>query len=662
MTDRRHLLPLVLLACATLRPVVAGAAPFAYVANRTLDAVTVIDTATDTISGTIALAAGTQPQGVAITPDGKHIYVGSIGGFTVAVADAATNAVTTTVNVFGNTIGLAVRPDGTKVYGAGGSSTVKIIDTATNALGGFIFSSGMGSIQFPQRVAINPTGTRAYVANAGFFNTAIVDTTGSPVVTASVSTGIYEGLVVSPDGTRVYGGNNFGPPSFIPILGVLDTTTNTYPGGVFMTDAPREVALHPDGVRLFVSTPTGISVVDTSIGTEIQYMPIGVDNWGVDVHPDGTRVYLVDGGSASVYVLDANTLGLFTTIPVGGQPFAFSRFMGPAAVCGDGNVTFPEQCDDGNTDAGDCCAPNCTFEAAASPCADDGSLCTTDQCDGAGACVHPSITCNDGDLCTTDGCNPGTGCTTTPVTCDDGNACTANTCVSPTGCAYPPITCDDGDACTTDGCNPLTGCTTTPTTCTDGDVCTDDGCNPLTGCTFTPRPDGDNDGLCDDVDPCTSPAPLASARLKMTRLGLPLGDERYVLSGRVTLPHPFAPALDPAVNGLRLLLSGASGSIFDTTIAGGAGWSAKPTRWTFSTHVPALPASVTKIAIWDRSASAPGELKIVVQGRNAAFLLGPGDLPLAATIVVDPPTATTGQCGAVTFTCVPGSSGKLTCR
>jgi YVTN family beta-propeller protein/cysteine-rich repeat protein len=661
MTDRRHLLPLLLLACVGLWPRAAGAAPFAYVANRTLDAVTVIDTATDTISGTITLAPGTQPQGVAIAPNGKRIYVGSIGTFTVSVADAATNAVTTTAGVLGNVISLAVKPGGSKVYCAGGSITIKLIDTAFDTFAGFITSSGAGTIQFPQRVAFNPSGTRAYVANGAFNNMVTIDTATQTVI-SSLSAGIYTGLVVSPDGARLYGGNAFGPPSFLALLSVVDTATNTSLPGIFVTDAPREVALHPDGVRLFVSLPTGISVVDTSIGAEIQYMPIGSDNWGIDVHPDGTRVYLVDAGAGTVTVLDADTLGVFTTIPVGGQPFGLSRFIGPAAVCGDGIVTFPEQCDDGNTDAGDCCAPDCTFEAAAGPCADDGSLCTTDQCNGAGACLHPSITCDDGNLCTTDGCNPGTGCTTTPITCDDLNACTANTCIPATGCAFPPITCDDGDACTTDGCDSGTGCTTTPITCTDGDVCTDDGCNPLTGCTFTPRPDGDNDGVCDDIDPCTGTAALTAARLKMTRLGLPLGDERYELAGRVTLPHPFAPPLNPAVNGVRLLLSGANGPIFDTTIAGGAGWSAKPTRWTFSTHVPSLPASVSKIAIWDRSASVPGELKFVVQGRNGAFPVGPTDLPLAATLVFDPPTATTGQCGAVTFTCVPGSNGKLTCR
>src|SRR5262249_44722119 len=125
---------------------------------------------------------------------------------------------------------------------------------------------------------------------------------------------------------------------------------------------------------------------------------------------------------------------------------------------------------------------------------------------------------------------------------------------------------------------------------------------------------------------------------------------------------PFSPALNPAVSGIRLLLSGANGPIFDTTVAGGAGWTSKPTRWTFSTHVPTLPASVAKIAIWDRSGSAPGLLRFVVQGKTGASPRAVGALPRPPPLVPDPPTATTGQCGSVTLTCVPGTKGKLTCR
>lgn len=73
--------------------------------------------------------------------------------------------------------------------------------------------------------------------------------------------------------------------------------------------------------------------------------------------------------------------------PEGVDQVSFSVI--PASVCGDGAVELAEQCDDGNTLDGDCCAADCTFEPAGSACPGDGDVCTQDVCDGAGSCTHP---------------------------------------------------------------------------------------------------------------------------------------------------------------------------------------------------------------------------------------------------------------------------------
>jgi CSLREA domain-containing protein len=55
-------------------------------------------------------------------------------------------------------------------------------------------------------------------------------------------------------------------------------------------------------------------------------------------------------------------------------------------VCGNGIKEPGEDCDDGNTNNGDCCSATCTFEAAGSSCDDGDSNTVNDQCDGAGVC------------------------------------------------------------------------------------------------------------------------------------------------------------------------------------------------------------------------------------------------------------------------------------
>jgi YVTN family beta-propeller protein len=80
----------------------------AYVTNSsaTFGSVSVIETATNTMSDTISI--GPNAQSIAITPDGRHAYAASFGSNSVWVIDTATNAVITTVAVGLAPVGVAV--------------------------------------------------------------------------------------------------------------------------------------------------------------------------------------------------------------------------------------------------------------------------------------------------------------------------------------------------------------------------------------------------------------------------------------------------------------------------------------------------------------------------------------------------------------------------
>jgi cysteine-rich repeat protein len=63
--------------------------------------------------------------------------------------------------------------------------------------------------------------------------------------------------------------------------------------------------------------------------------------------------------------------------------------------CGDGEIGPGEECDDGNSEDGDCCSATCLYEDPGTECG-DGNACTgADVCDGAGVCAAggPSSTC-----------------------------------------------------------------------------------------------------------------------------------------------------------------------------------------------------------------------------------------------------------------------------
>ena len=69
-----------------------GCAGRAYVTNTVADTVSVINTATNLVVGS-PIAVGTDPAGVAITPDGAFAYVTNNLDDTVSVINTATNAV-----------------------------------------------------------------------------------------------------------------------------------------------------------------------------------------------------------------------------------------------------------------------------------------------------------------------------------------------------------------------------------------------------------------------------------------------------------------------------------------------------------------------------------------------------------------------------------------
>ena len=56
------------------------------------------------------------PFGVSVSPDGSKVYVTNCSDNTVSVINTATNTVTATITVGSAPYGVSVSPDGSKVY------------------------------------------------------------------------------------------------------------------------------------------------------------------------------------------------------------------------------------------------------------------------------------------------------------------------------------------------------------------------------------------------------------------------------------------------------------------------------------------------------------------------------------------------------------------
>ena len=119
--------------CVLIVPMMAFSAPFAYIPNFNSDNVSVIDSASNTVTATVSV--GVHPIGVSVNSTGTRVYVTNYSSNSVSVIDTASNTVTATVSVGSVPIGVSVNPAGTRAYVANFvDGTVSVIDTASNTV------------------------------------------------------------------------------------------------------------------------------------------------------------------------------------------------------------------------------------------------------------------------------------------------------------------------------------------------------------------------------------------------------------------------------------------------------------------------------------------------------------------------------------------------
>jgi len=169
-----------------------------------------------------------------------------------------------------------------------------------------------------------------------------------------------EALVVDPQSpTTLYLGS--------VIRGVLKSTD----GGV--TWSPRNAGLTSLWVAALAIDPLSPTILYAGIGNADVYRSVdGGESW--TAFNDGFAAR----GAFSLAIDPVSPNRLYA----GSEAGVFAIELS----CGNGRIDPGEECD--HAARGDCCSPVCTFEPSGSACADDGSICTSDICDGAGACRH----------------------------------------------------------------------------------------------------------------------------------------------------------------------------------------------------------------------------------------------------------------------------------
>ncbi|TME74564.1 MAG: hypothetical protein E6I48_09045 [Chloroflexi bacterium] len=196
-----------------------------------------------------------------------------------------------------------------------------------------------------------------------------------------------------------------------------------------------------------------------------------------------------------------------------------------------------------------------------------------------------------------------------------------------------------------------------------GEQCDDGGANGSTPCCSASCEliDGDRDGVCDALDPCTNTqlVQIEAPRL-VARLTSP-GDMTFDVRGAMVVPP--SPPIDAASKGIRLVMKNFYEVPLDATVPGGLGWGDSGGGWVYRDPVGAN-GGITRVVLRQIGAT-PGALAFDIKGKRARFPDLVGVLPLKVSVVIDSPTAVTGQCGEEyvrTALCALNSSGRtLSC-
>jgi YVTN family beta-propeller protein len=303
---------------------------FAFITNINSNTVSVINTENNNLTATVPV--GINPAGVAVSPDGKKVYVTNANynhRGSVSVIDTAISKVTATIDIGEkySPCGIAITPDGNKLYVADRDiNGVSVIDTATNTV---IATVSAG--KWPMGVAASPDGTKVYVTNRYNNNVSVIDTgTNVIIATVNVEPG-PSGITVSPDGTKLYVTN-----CESNTLSEIDTGSNTVTATVPVEEWPMGVAASPDGTKIYVSDQrsNNVSVIDSTTKTVIAAVKVKRSPYGIAVTQDGTKVYVVNCGDEddlgnTVSIIDTVTNRVIATEKTGFSPVAFGQFISP---------------------------------------------------------------------------------------------------------------------------------------------------------------------------------------------------------------------------------------------------------------------------------------------------------------------------------------------
>ena len=332
-----------------------------YVANFFSENISVIDTGINHVVTTIE--TGHPVRDVAFTPDNRYAYI-DFGLREIAVVDVSTHRVVKKISLKkgDSSYTLAVSRDGRHVYVVSqtGGGRIYTIDAASNKIIGH-FDLGK-EVSNQGQISLSPDGSKLYLPSGivgssyaqpdeGVNRVFVVDLEQKSVVSEIEVPGGPVAVALSPDGRKGFVSTFAAKKVF-----VFDLLNNSITGEIEWNGilAENEVEEHkrcdlrglqvtPDGNRLYITgwDADGILVADLTTEKMIKIVilnKVALNLYEIAISPDGRRVYaccqsVAPGTEPGIYVIDTTTNTVADKVIV--EPYPTSPY-----ITSDGRILY----------------------------------------------------------------------------------------------------------------------------------------------------------------------------------------------------------------------------------------------------------------------------------------------------------------------------------
>ena len=267
-----------------------------YVANQSSKVLSVVDTQTRKVS---SVTLRNTPRFVTVSRDGKLVFVSLYetdkSGSGVAVINAATRTVLKYLKTGVQPFALAVGPDGRLWVPIHGHAEVQIFTAGEQKPAGKVTVPAN-----PHAVAFSGDLMRAFTADHESNAVAVVDMRSDRTVKSVPVSRAPHSIAVSPDGRRVLVAGYEADA-----VDLLDAVTLKRTGPFRVGSKPQAVAFSSDGDHAYVVNEGSgtVSVLDGRTGRTTATVKVGKSPRTIAMSPDGRLAWVSNGADNTVSIL-----------------------------------------------------------------------------------------------------------------------------------------------------------------------------------------------------------------------------------------------------------------------------------------------------------------------------------------------------------------------